>query len=61
MSLLTDPGFKLGAFTHPDKSIRRAAIDLNKASGIDAVREMAAADDPLEGAGRFRLFLPGRL
>ncbi len=31
----TEDGFKLGAFTHPDPAIRRAAIDLTK-RGIDA-------------------------
>jgi sugar phosphate isomerase/epimerase len=31
----TEEGFKLGAFTHPDPAIRRAAIDLTK-RGIDA-------------------------
>ncbi len=35
MRYYTEPEFKLGAFTHPDKNIRRAAIDLTK-RGIDA-------------------------
>ena len=35
MRYYTDPGFRLGAFTHPDPSLRRAAIDLTK-RGIDA-------------------------
>jgi sugar phosphate isomerase/epimerase len=35
MRYYTDPGFRLGAFTHPDTAIRRAAIDLTK-RGIDA-------------------------
>ena len=35
MRYYTEPEFKLGAFTHPDKQIRRAAIDLTK-RGIDA-------------------------
>jgi xylose isomerase len=35
MRYYTDPGFALGAFTHPDARIRRAAIDLTK-RGIDA-------------------------
>ena len=35
MRYYTDPGFRLGAFTHPDASVRRAAIDLTK-RGIDA-------------------------
>jgi xylose isomerase len=39
MRYYTDPGFKLGAFTNPDPTVRRAAIDLTK-RGIDAVREM---------------------
>jgi xylose isomerase len=39
MRYYTDPGFKLGAFTHPDKATRQAAIDLTR-QGIDAVRAM---------------------
>jgi len=39
MRYYTDPGFRLGAFTHPDAAIRRAAIDLTK-RGIDAGAEM---------------------
>ena len=35
MRYYTEAEFKLGAFTHPDKQIRRAAIDLTK-RGIDA-------------------------
>jgi sugar phosphate isomerase/epimerase len=35
MRFYTDPGFRLGAFTHPDAAIRRKAIDLTK-RGIDA-------------------------
>ncbi|MDH6266676.1 xylose isomerase [Rhizobium sp. SG_E_25_P2] len=42
MRYYTDPGFKLGAFTHPDKTVRRAAIDLTK-RGIDAAREMGGS------------------
>ncbi|WP_332302752.1 sugar phosphate isomerase/epimerase family protein [Rhizobium sp. GR12] len=38
MRYYTNPAFKLGAFTHPDESVRREAIDLTKA-GIDAARE----------------------
>jgi xylose isomerase len=38
----TEPGFKLGAFTHPDKAVRRAAIDLTKA-GIDAGRDLGCS------------------
>jgi L-rhamnose isomerase len=30
MRYYSDPGFKLGAFTHPDSRVRRAAIDLTK-------------------------------
>jgi xylose isomerase len=41
MRYYTDPGFRLGAFTHPDSTVRRAAIDLTK-SGIDAAAEMGA-------------------
>lgn len=33
-----DPAFRLGAFTNPDPSVRRKAIDLTK-RGIDALRE----------------------
>lgn len=39
MRYYTDPGFKLGAFTHPDGQVRRAAIDLTK-QGIDALAAM---------------------
>ena len=42
MRYYTDPGFKLGAFTHPDPNVRRAAVDLTK-RGIDAVRAMGAS------------------
>src|SRR5438552_11567334 len=28
MRYYSDPGFKLGAFTHPDSRVRQAAIDL---------------------------------
>lgn len=41
MRYYTNPGFKLGAFTNPDRAIRREAIDLTK-RGIDAAREMGA-------------------
>jgi xylose isomerase len=34
-----DPGFRLGAFTHPDPARRRAAIDLTR-RGLDALAEM---------------------
>lgn len=39
MRYYTEPGFKLGAFTHPDPATRRAAIDLTK-RGIDACAAM---------------------
>ena len=32
MRYYSDPGFKLGAFTHPDSRIRQAAIDLTKSA-----------------------------
>lgn len=41
MRYYTEAGFKLGAFTHPDASVRRAAIDLTK-RGLDACAEMGA-------------------
>ncbi len=39
MRYYTDPGFRLGAFTHPDAATRRAAIDITK-RGLDALAEM---------------------
>jgi len=36
MRYYTDPGFKLGAFTHPDRTVRRLAIDETK-KGLDAL------------------------
>ena len=39
MRYYTDPGFRLGAFTHPDRATRQAAIDLTRA-GLDALQEM---------------------
>jgi sugar phosphate isomerase/epimerase len=39
MRYYTEDGFKLGAFTHPDGAIRRAAIDLTR-RGIDACAAM---------------------
>ncbi|MEM9341543.1 MAG: TIM barrel protein [Pseudomonadota bacterium] len=30
MRYYTDPGFKLGAFTHPDREVRETAIDITK-------------------------------
>lgn len=37
MRYYTNPDFKLGAFTHPDRDVRQEAIDLTK-RGIDAAR-----------------------
>ena len=42
MRYYTDPGFKLGAFTNPDKSVRQAAIDITL-RGIDALSEMGGS------------------
>jgi xylose isomerase len=39
MRYYTDPGFKLGAFTHPDPRIRQAAIDVTR-RGIDTLSSM---------------------
>ncbi len=39
MRYYTDPGYKLGAFTHPDAVVRRAAIDKTK-RGLDVLAEM---------------------
>ena len=39
MRYYTDPGFRLGAFTHPDPTVRRAAIDITK-RGLDALAQM---------------------
>ncbi|MEO1549786.1 MAG: TIM barrel protein [Pseudomonadota bacterium] len=39
MRYYTYPGYKLGAFTHPDPTIRRAALDETK-RGLDALAEM---------------------
>ncbi len=36
MRYYTDPGFKLGAFTHPDATVRRNAIDITK-HGLDSL------------------------
>jgi L-rhamnose isomerase len=41
MRYYSNPAFKRGAFTHPDASVRREAIDLTK-RGIDAARAMGA-------------------
>lgn len=42
MRYYTDPGFKLGAFTHPDRTVRRAAIDETK-RGLDVLAEMGGS------------------
>jgi xylose isomerase len=42
MRYYTDPGFKLGAFTHPEAKVRQAAIDLTK-RGIDALAQMGGS------------------
>jgi xylose isomerase len=42
MRYYTNPAFKLGAFTNPDRTVRREAIDLTK-RGIDAAREAGVA------------------
>ena len=42
MRYYTDPGFRLGAFTHPDPATRRAAIDLTR-RGLDVAQEMDAS------------------
>lgn len=42
MRYYTNPGYKLGAFTHPDASIRRAAIEETK-RGLDVLAEMGAS------------------
>ncbi|MEM6371450.1 MAG: TIM barrel protein [Pseudomonadota bacterium] len=39
MRYYSDPGFKLGAFTHPDAAVRRAALDETK-RGLDVLAEM---------------------
>lgn len=42
MRYYTDPGYKLGAFTHPDAKVRRAAIDETK-RGLDVLAEMGGS------------------
>jgi xylose isomerase len=42
MRYYTEEGFRLGAFTHPDPGVRRAAIDLTR-RGIDACAEMGGS------------------
>ena len=39
MRYYTDPGFALGAFTNPDKSVRQAAIDVTR-EGIDVLADI---------------------
>ncbi|NUB45275.1 TIM barrel protein [Fertoebacter nigrum] len=39
MRYYSNPAFKLGAFTNPDRAVRREAIDLTK-RGIDAARSL---------------------
>ena len=39
MRYYTNPAFKLGAFTNPNKQVRQEAIDLTKVA-IDALREI---------------------
>ncbi len=39
MRYYTDPGFRLGAFTHPDAKVRRAGIDITR-KGLDALAAM---------------------
>ena len=46
MRYYTDPGYKLGAFTHPDATIRRAAID-ETTRGLDVLAEMGGRLMPL--------------
>ena len=41
MRYYTNPAFKIGAFTNPEKSVRQEAIDLTK-RGIDAARSMGS-------------------
>lgn len=41
MRYYANPAFKLGAFTHPDRAVRREAIDLTR-RGIDAAGAMGA-------------------
>ena len=41
MRYYSNPGFKLGAFTHPDSNVRQAAIDLTK-TAIDVLEETGA-------------------
>ena len=43
MRYYSNPAFKLGAFTNPDRVVRREAIELTKA-GIDATLELGMGD-----------------
>ena len=42
MRYYTDPGFAIGAFTNPDPSVRRKAIDLTR-QGMDALARMGGS------------------
>ena len=42
MRYYTDPGFKLGGFTNPEKSVKKEAIDITL-RGIDALSEMGGS------------------
>jgi xylose isomerase len=42
MRYYSDPGFRLGAFTHPDAQVRRAAIDITR-RGLDALAAMGGS------------------
>jgi len=42
MRYYTNPGYRLGAFTHPDAAVRRAAIDETRA-GLDALQAMGGS------------------
>ena len=58
MRYYSRPEFKRGAFTNPDRAIRRAAIDLTK-RGIDAARSMVLAGrESGTGADGALLLLP---
>ena len=39
MRYYTDPGFRLGAFSNPDRAVRQAAVDVTR-RGLDALAEM---------------------
>ncbi len=39
MRYYTDPGFRLGAFTNPDRTVRAAAVDITR-RGLDALAAM---------------------